>query len=95
MIKFRRKRLRKFPKVTQLVNGEAGIWTQAHLVQKAILSSFTEGVLVPKIGINVVFDFRARLCADPETDWGMLGKVLKLSVLQVFFFKYKLKFFFF
>ena len=26
------------------------------------------------------------MCADPETDWGMLGKVLRLSVLQVCFF---------
>ena len=38
------------------------------------------------------------MCADPETDWGMLGKVLRLSVLQVFFFfffKYRLTFFLF
>ena len=26
------------------------------------------------------------MCANPETDWGMLGKVLRLSVLQGFVF---------
>ena len=25
------------------------------------------------------------MCVDPETDWGMLGKVLKISVLLFFF----------
>ena len=37
------------------------------------------------------------MCADPEADWGMLGKVLKLSVLQVFvfFFNKDLNFSFF
>ena len=31
------------------------------------------------------------MCADPETDWGMLGKVLRLSVLQVCFFFFKIQ----
>ena len=35
------------------------------------------------------------MCADPETDLGMLGKILKLSVLQVFFLNTDLNFSFF
>lgn len=80
------KRLKNFLKVTQLVKGEVGIWTHAHLAPKAILTSFTEGLVVLKIDINGVFDLRAkqrvlRLTLDLVpllTGWGMLGKVLKL-----------------
>lgn len=77
--KMENEEVKKTSQITQLVKGEASVWTQALLAPKATVAYFTEGIVVLKIDINDVFDFRAgqhvlslRLDLVPLlTGWGM------------------------